>query len=121
MLLSGAPAVSHGQIRLTDAEMDQITAGNATHLAFSATLGTTQAGVPISPPITVRLLDAFNNLAKGDNTTQVTVGLGNNPGGLAGRSRNAGTAKAKRDWPQSGVGVECAVLGRTLPIGTQCM
>jgi len=30
--------------------------------------------------VTVRVLDAYGNLASGDNTDQVTLALGNNPG-----------------------------------------
>jgi hypothetical protein len=41
------------------------------------------AGNAITPAITVRLLDAYNNLATNDNTDQVTLALGNNPSGAS--------------------------------------
>jgi hypothetical protein len=57
-----------------------VTAGQADHLAFGAVPGTARAGVPLTPGVTVRVLDQFGNLVTTD-TSKVTVALGNNPGG----------------------------------------
>src|SRR5207237_575425 len=50
------------------------------HLAFGAQPSTAVAGAAVSPAVTVRVLDQFNNLVTTD-TSNVTVALGTNPGG----------------------------------------
>jgi subtilase family serine protease len=56
--------------------------GAPTHLAFGQQPTNTAVGAAISPAVTVRLLDQYNNLVTTDNTDQVTVALGANPGGV---------------------------------------
>ena len=57
-----------------------ITAGAATHLAFSVQPATTVAGVALSPSVVVQILDAGNNVVTG-NTSSVTLAIGTNAGG----------------------------------------
>ena len=57
-----------------------ITPGIATQLAFSAQPSNTVAGATISPAVVVNALDAAGNLAP-SFTGNVTIALGNNPGG----------------------------------------
>src|SRR5262249_49743097 len=52
----------------------------ATHLAFGVQPTDTTAGASITPAVTVRLLDQFNNLVTTD-TSNVTIAIGNNAGG----------------------------------------
>src|SRR5205823_911894 len=52
----------------------------ADHLAFMQQPTTTVAGVSISPAVTVRVLDQFNNLVPTDSSS-VTVSIGTNAGG----------------------------------------
>jgi hypothetical protein len=52
----------------------------ANHLAFAQQPSNATVGVTISPAVTVRVLDVYNNLVSSDNTDQVTIGLGSNPG-----------------------------------------
>jgi hypothetical protein len=56
-----------------------ITAAAAAKLAFQQQPSNTVAGVAISPTVTVRILDAFDNLTT--STADVTVAIGTNPGG----------------------------------------
>ena len=58
-----------------------MTPAAATHLAFVQQPGNATAGAILSPAITVQLLDANNNVVTSDNSTQVTITLGANPGG----------------------------------------
>jgi hypothetical protein len=53
----------------------------ASTLVFSQQPTNAAVGVAITPAVTVRVLDAYGNLVSGDNTDQVTVALGINPGG----------------------------------------
>jgi hypothetical protein len=55
--------------------------GAATHLVFGQQPTNAGVGAVISPAVTVRVLDQFNNLVTNDNTDQVTLTLGANPGG----------------------------------------
>src|SRR5262249_57232443 len=55
----------------------------ADHLVFGQQPTGTAVGAVISPAVTVRVLDAYNNLLTGDNTDAVTLTLGANPGGGA--------------------------------------
>src|SRR5262249_10310236 len=53
----------------------------ASQLAFGQQPTNVGPGATITPAVTVRVLDPYGNLVTGDNTDQVTVALGNNPGG----------------------------------------
>jgi subtilisin-like proprotein convertase family protein len=55
----------------------------ANHLAFGQQPTNAAIGATISPAVTVRVLDAYNNLLTGDITDSVTLTLGTNPGGAA--------------------------------------
>ena len=57
-----------------------ITPGTATKLAFTQGPSNAQAGSAISPAVTVAVEDANGNIETGDNGTQVTLTLANNPG-----------------------------------------
>jgi len=59
-----------------------ITPGTATQLVFTVQPSTTVAGAAISPAVQVTALDGANNLVP-TFTGNVTVSLGNNPGGSA--------------------------------------
>ncbi len=58
----------------------------ATHLAFVQQPTSVTAGSSITPAVTVRVYDAYNNLVSVDNTDRVTLSLGANssPGSLSG-------------------------------------
>lgn len=58
-----------------------VTAGAAQHLAYVQNPTNVTAGATLNPAITVRILDAYNNLLIADNTDTITLSLGNNPGG----------------------------------------
>src|SRR5439155_349231 len=60
-----------------------ITPATATQLAFGQQPTYTPAGSTINPAVTVQILDANGNLVTGDNSDQVTIGLGANPGGAS--------------------------------------
>jgi subtilisin-like proprotein convertase family protein len=53
----------------------------ADHLVFGQQPTATATGATISPAVTVRVLDAYNNVLTGDYTDMVTLTLGANPGG----------------------------------------
>ncbi len=57
-----------------------IAPGPATQLAFVQSPSNSAAGSPISPAVTVAVEDANGNVETGDNATQVTLGVGTNPG-----------------------------------------
>src|SRR5262249_5453513 len=57
-----------------------VTPAAAHRLAFGVQPSNTVAGALISPAVTVRVLDQFDNLVTGD-TSNVTVAIGTNPGG----------------------------------------
>src|SRR5207247_1592668 len=57
-----------------------ITVAAANHLVFGVEPTNTVAGVAISPAVTVRVLDQFDNLVTTD-TSNVTVAIGTNAGG----------------------------------------
>ncbi len=57
-----------------------ITPGTATKLAFMQGPSNAQAGSAISPAVTVAVEDAYGNIETGDNGTQATLTLANNPG-----------------------------------------
>jgi hypothetical protein len=68
-----------GLIGTTSAGFD-IGPAASDHLAFATQPTTAVAGVAVSPAITIRVLDAFGNLATGD-TSNVTLDIGTNAGG----------------------------------------
>src|SRR5881396_2490121 len=72
-------ASSTGFAPVTSSAFD-ITPGTATQLAFTGQPSTTVAGAAISPTVQVTALDPAGNLVPGF-TGNVTVALGNNPGG----------------------------------------
>jgi subtilase family serine protease len=57
-----------------------VTAANPNHLGFSQQPTNTVAGNPISPAVTVQLLDLYNNLVSSNNTATVSIALASNPG-----------------------------------------
>ena len=57
-----------------------VTPGAVDHLAFGQQPTSVAPGTVISPAVTVKLLDAYNNLVTGDNTDQVTIAIATNPG-----------------------------------------
>ena len=57
-----------------------ITPGVATKLAFVQNPTTTAAGSAVTPAVTVAVEDANGNVETGDNSTQVSLAIGNNPG-----------------------------------------
>src|SRR5262249_32300482 len=63
-----------------------ITQGAANHLAFGVQPTNTTAGAAISPAVTVRVLDASNNLVISDNTDQVTLSVAVGPPNFTGSS-----------------------------------
>jgi len=57
-----------------------ITPAAAYRLGFGQQPSAATPGVTISPAVTVRLFDAYNNLVTNDNADQVTIAFGSNPG-----------------------------------------
>src|SRR5262249_27356579 len=55
--------------------------GAATQVVFGQQPTNAAANAAISPPVTVKIEDGFNNVETGDNTDQVTMAIGANPGG----------------------------------------
>ena len=53
----------------------------ATHIVFGQQPTNTAVGVAINPAVTVRMLDAYNNLVTTDNTDKVTITLASNSSG----------------------------------------
>jgi hypothetical protein len=72
---------SSGSLTGATSNAFNITAAAANHLAFGQQPTNTVAGVSIAPAVTVQILDQFNNLVTTDNTDQVTMAIGANPGG----------------------------------------
>ena len=58
--------------------------GTATKLAFGTQPSTAKAGATIAPPVTVRVLDANNNLVTTDNSTSISLTASGGPGSLTG-------------------------------------
>ena len=99
-----------------------VTAGAPTHLAFLQQPSTGSPTVAIVPPVTVQLLDAFNNVA--NVTSNVVIAIGTNPGGgvlsgpvsvaaVAGTATFAGLAIDK-----AGIGYTLAASSGALPVVT---
>ncbi len=61
-------------------ESFDIAPGPATQLAFVQQPTNTAAGSSITPAVTVAVEDAYGNVETADNSTQVTLALGANPG-----------------------------------------
>jgi hypothetical protein len=57
-----------------------VSAAAASKLVFGQQPSNVAVGATITPAVTVRVLDTFGNLVSSDNTDQVTVALGSNPG-----------------------------------------
>lgn len=53
----------------------------ASQLVFGQQPSNASAGAIITPAVTVRVLDAYGNLVTADNTDQISVAIGSNPGG----------------------------------------
>ena len=53
----------------------------ADHLAYGQQPTNVNAGTTISPAVTVRVVDAYNNVITSDNGSQVTLAIGTNPAG----------------------------------------
>jgi len=66
-------------LNITSTSSIQISAGALNHYSFAQQPSNVAQGVVISPSVSVRLFDAFNNLLSGDNSDPVTISLGNNP------------------------------------------
>src|SRR5207302_1705423 len=49
--------------------------GTADHLAFTVQPGNTTAGSPLSPAVTVQVLDRYGNLETGDSSDQVSLSV----------------------------------------------
>jgi hypothetical protein len=60
-----------------------INPASASKLVFSQQPSTTAVGAVISPAATVEVVDAYGNVVTSNNSAQVTVAIGNNPGGGA--------------------------------------
>jgi subtilase family serine protease len=58
-----------------------VSAAAASKVAFGQQPTNSTVGGTISPAVTVRVLDAYGNLVTTDNSDQVTVAIGANPGG----------------------------------------
>ena len=69
-----------GLLAASNSGMITVTLGTASKLAFGVQPGNTAAGGTITPAVTVRILDASNNLATSD-TRNVTIAIAANPGG----------------------------------------
>jgi hypothetical protein len=70
--VSGSPA--------TGTIQDDDNTVHPTHLVFGVQPNDTIAGSAITPAVTVRVEDASNNVVTGDNSDQVTIAIGANPG-----------------------------------------
>jgi subtilase family serine protease len=65
---------------ITGSATVSVSPASASTLVFGQQPGNTAPGAVISPAVTVRVLDAYNNLVTSDNSDQVTLAIGNNPG-----------------------------------------
>ena len=77
--LGGLP-IKSGTGSQTQATVNYI-AGSATKLVFGQQPANTAAGSQISPTVTVQIHDTNGNLISNDNSTQITLSIGNNAGG----------------------------------------
>ncbi|MFN8529737.1 MAG: SdrD B-like domain-containing protein, partial [Anaerolineae bacterium] len=58
-----------------------IIAGVPSQIAFNVQPSTTNIGGTITPAVTVEVRDSLNNVITTDNSTQITLAIGTNPGG----------------------------------------
>jgi hypothetical protein len=72
-------ATSTGLTGATSVAFDIAT--RPTHLAFAVHPTGTVAGMAITPAVTVQVEDSANNIVTGDNSDEVTMAIGTNPGG----------------------------------------
>ncbi len=103
---------------LTDgiSKLFNITPGAPDHVTFAVQPTTTVAGATLSPPVTVRVFDRFDNFVSNDNTDVVTMAIGNNPGNallFGSTSRPAVNCVATF----SNLSIQKAALGYTLVAG----
>jgi hypothetical protein len=56
-----------------------VSAGAPVHLVFGVQPGTAVSGHVLTPSVTVRIVDQFNNLVSTDSTDQVTLGIASGP------------------------------------------
>jgi hypothetical protein len=66
---------------ITGSAAVSVSASTADHLVFAQQPTAVVAGSVISPAVTVKIEDAYNNVLTGDSTDQVTLSLGANPSG----------------------------------------
>src|SRR5262249_27043522 len=66
---------------LANKVVPDLVGSTATHLAFLQQPTNTTAGSSISPAVTVEVLDQNNAVVTSDNTDQITMAIGTNPGG----------------------------------------
>ena len=66
---------------ITGSATVSVSPSTASKLAFSQQPTNVVAGSSISPAVTVKVLDAYNNLESGDSTDKVTIAIGTNPAG----------------------------------------
>lgn len=66
---------------LTGTAIILVTPSVANHLIFGQSPTSTTLNSTISPAVTVRIVDAYNNVLTGDNVDVVTIALGTNPTG----------------------------------------
>jgi len=64
----------------TGSDTVAVNPASASKLAFGQQPTSAAVGVAITPAVTVQLLDAYGNLVTSDNTDQVKLSLGSNPG-----------------------------------------
>jgi subtilase family serine protease len=74
-----ATDTAHGSV--TGSVTVTVGAASASQLVFGVPPSNAAAGVAISPAVTVKVEDQYGNLVSSDNTDQVTLALGANPGG----------------------------------------
>jgi subtilisin-like proprotein convertase family protein len=79
---------------LTGSATVSVSPAAADHLAFGQQPTGTATGATINPAVTVRVLDAYNNLLTGDNTDSVTLTRGANPGGGTLQGTTTATVRA---------------------------
>ncbi len=73
---------------------------SADHLAFGVQPSDTQAGSPINPAVTVRVLDKYGNLVDVDNGDQVTLSVASGPGDFSpGSTRTATVSNGVASFP----------------------
>jgi hypothetical protein len=74
-------SASSGALTGATSNAFNIVPGAASQLSFSQQPTNTPAGSAINPALTVQILDSQGNLVSTDNTDQITIAIGTNPGG----------------------------------------